>query len=393
MVHVARKSIWEEQKELEDVKVGDWVEVAYEYMPGTCSDGGIGVITRLMTTDEGIWTVLTLFATVRYVLDNRKEHSVTMDRLTIIPMPFKTTKVNLRPRVTTQAPKHFAKIVEKRTPLGWLKWGLTSRKHETKGWLGKTLVDNGELIDGEELLWRRVLSDYRCQLAYLEGMKEVLADNYTDPREVRGIQGKNSGGKFVSQKTEGQAHVPKNVYSLGYLLYAYGVAKTTFFRKRDAEKLGPVPDKSIFQHLRNIKKDSMTAMTGKTAIDNRAIARDFYTPRFFYAREKAMGTTVLLDKFEKTYPGWDNYQTRHKHWGLRFDDEMEMGRDMSRYERMEREHDARQPFVEQDLIEALQAMSAGPTGSCQSVSIHGVLVVLWRFGSKIISAIIFTQKI
>ncbi len=32
-----------------------------------------------------------------------------------------------------------------------------------------------------------------------------------------------------------------------------------------------------------------------------------------------------------------------------------MGTDMSRYERMERERDARQPFVEQDLIEALQA--------------------------------------
>jgi hypothetical protein len=58
-------------------------------MPGTCSDGGVGVITHLMTTDDGPGTVMTLFATVRYVLDNRKEHSVTMDRLTIIPMPFK----------------------------------------------------------------------------------------------------------------------------------------------------------------------------------------------------------------------------------------------------------------------------------------------------------------
>jgi hypothetical protein len=98
-------AIWEEQKQLEDVKIGDWVEVMYEYMPGTCSDEGVGVITRLMTTDDGPGTVMTLFATVRYVFDNRKEHSVTMDRLTIIPMPLKTCEVQLRPRAKTQAPK------------------------------------------------------------------------------------------------------------------------------------------------------------------------------------------------------------------------------------------------------------------------------------------------
>jgi hypothetical protein len=106
MVHVPRKTICEEQKQLADVKIGDWVEVNYEYMPGTCSDDGVGVIT----TDEGQGTVMTLFATVRYVLDNRKEHSVTMDRLTIIPMPFKMCEVQLRPRASTQALKHFQKL-------------------------------------------------------------------------------------------------------------------------------------------------------------------------------------------------------------------------------------------------------------------------------------------
>jgi hypothetical protein len=186
------------------------------------------MVDSLWSTDDGVGTVLTLFATVRYVLDNRKEHSVTMDRITIIPMPYKTTVVQLRPRLQKQPLKHFEKIVEKKSPLGWLKWGLTTRKHETKGWLAATLISNGELLEGEDALWKRVLSDYRCQLAFLEGMKEVLADKFTDPREYKGVQGKNSGGKFVSLKTDNQAHVPKNVYSLGYLLYAYGVAKTTF---------------------------------------------------------------------------------------------------------------------------------------------------------------------
>jgi hypothetical protein len=86
MVHVARKTIWEEQTKLSAVKVGDWVEVMYEYLPGTCSDGVTGVITRLITTDTGPDTVLSLFATVQYVLDNKKEHEVAMDRLTITPI-------------------------------------------------------------------------------------------------------------------------------------------------------------------------------------------------------------------------------------------------------------------------------------------------------------------
>jgi hypothetical protein len=121
-------------------------------MPCTCSDGGAGVITRLVTTEDGPGTVTTLFASVRYVLDNRIEHSVTMDRLTIIPMPFKTGEVHLSPRTKKQSPKHLKKLVEKHTPLGWLKWGLTTRKHERKGWLAETLIENDELIDDQDAL-------------------------------------------------------------------------------------------------------------------------------------------------------------------------------------------------------------------------------------------------
>ncbi len=57
-------------------------------------------------------------------------------------------------------------------------------------------------------------------------MKEVLADQYKDPRnyKLKGVKGKISGGKFITLKKESQAHVPKNVHSLGYLLYAYGVS-------------------------------------------------------------------------------------------------------------------------------------------------------------------------
>jgi hypothetical protein len=91
MVHAPRKTIWEEQRELANIRFGDWVEVLYEYMPGTCSDGGVGIITRLQSTGEEN-SVDVLFASVKFVLDNRVEYSINFDRLTIIPMPYKSSE-------------------------------------------------------------------------------------------------------------------------------------------------------------------------------------------------------------------------------------------------------------------------------------------------------------
>jgi hypothetical protein len=72
-------------------------------------------------------------------------------------------------------------------------------------------------------------------------MKAVLGSTFTDPREYKGVIGKNSGGKFVSLKKASQEGVPKNIHTLGYLLFAYGVSKTTFFRKRDAFTSATLP--------------------------------------------------------------------------------------------------------------------------------------------------------
>jgi hypothetical protein len=133
-------------------------------------------------------------------------------------------------------------------------------------------------------------------------------------------------------------------------VYAYGVAKTTFFRRRDAEKCGAA---SNVQH--QALKDKRGVNDGLTAIDNRANSRTFYTPRFFFAREKVMGNETLKDEDGKALPGWETYQTRYSHWGKVYDAEILKGTDLSRYERMEREHDARQPFAERDLVQALEA--------------------------------------
>ena len=41
MVRPKRKTVWDEKASLGKLKVGDWVEVEYDYQPGTCSDGAL----------------------------------------------------------------------------------------------------------------------------------------------------------------------------------------------------------------------------------------------------------------------------------------------------------------------------------------------------------------
>jgi hypothetical protein len=42
MVHLLKPNMLSLMGTIHAIKVGDWVEVQYEYAPGTCSDGGIG---------------------------------------------------------------------------------------------------------------------------------------------------------------------------------------------------------------------------------------------------------------------------------------------------------------------------------------------------------------
>ena len=69
-------------------------------------------------------------------------------------------------------------------------------------------------------------------------MKQALGDKYKDPREHKGVQGKASSGRFVSLKKASQIGIPKNMWTLGYLAYAYNVDKATFRRRWRAAKAG-----------------------------------------------------------------------------------------------------------------------------------------------------------
>ena len=230
MVHVNPKTVWDLHGSAAILRVGEWVEVAYAYQPGECSDGGVGCITLVHgdehEDDED--ALMSRTADVRYLLDGRVEKEVVMTRLTIIPMPFNTEgsrTLRTRSKVdeTTSASNESETAGAKKTPLEWLKYGLDTRRHEKKGWLKHALIQAGELKEDKRMLWDHVMTAYQCQLACIEGMRAVSGSEFVDPRQHRGQQGHASGGKFVSRKTASQVGIPKNHLTIPYLLHAYEV--------------------------------------------------------------------------------------------------------------------------------------------------------------------------
>ncbi len=98
-------------------------------------------------------------------------------------MPYKMHKPTLRVRKNATSTKT---VVQKATPnktsLEWLKYGLETRRHETAGWLLQLLEEHNILPrDNKIAKWGRIMTDYHCQLAYLEGLQHTLGDAYKDP--------------------------------------------------------------------------------------------------------------------------------------------------------------------------------------------------------------------
>ena len=124
-----------------------------------------------------------------------------------------------------------------RTQIGWLEFGLQSRMHQRKGWLKEELMKHELLAATKSALWARVLSDYACTEAARAGMEQALGDQYKDPREHKGVsKGKASSGRFVSVVNARQRGIPKNMWTRGYLMYAYNVDEATFRRRWKALK-------------------------------------------------------------------------------------------------------------------------------------------------------------
>ena len=353
MVHVKRKTLWEEYGAQATIKVGDWVLVDPCYLPGICSEGGVGSVTHVNAHSNAAENETLTTPTdksngninVRYVLTQRTEHGVSFARVTVIPMPYKEKDNHgLRPRIEASAPDT-GRVLHKPTPrdlspLGWLQLGKASRMHEKRGWLRKLLIHEGLLVPEDGPLWTRILSDYKFVLGTIEGMKIALGSKFVDPRDHKGIQGPHDH-KFISQKTNAQKDVPKNEFTQPYLFYAYDVSRTTFQNRVKNEKLGKCSSSEA----------RPSVYKGATAIDNRALAKMKFTPRFFFARMHAMAA----DPPPSVPELWQKYSVRYEYYGAEYDDKAKKGDDLSCWDRMAREHDARQPFIQQELVQVIVA--------------------------------------
>jgi hypothetical protein len=68
--------------------VGEWVEVMHDFSPGHNSGGGVGVVIEIVEDR----------CHVRYIVDGHTEKFIPIPRLTMIPMPFRREKSELRTR-------------------------------------------------------------------------------------------------------------------------------------------------------------------------------------------------------------------------------------------------------------------------------------------------------
>jgi hypothetical protein len=76
-----------------------------------------------------------------------------------------------------------------------------------------------------------------------------------------------------------------------------------------------------------------------------------FTPRFFFARMHAMAA----DPPPSVPELWQKYSVRYEYYGAEYDDKAKKGDDLSCWDRMAREHDARQPFIQQELVQVIVA--------------------------------------
>jgi hypothetical protein len=112
------------------LKVGDWVEVLYTYAPGLCSDGGIGEIYDIKYGEDGKPR-----CNVSYILDRRIEVDIDPARIMVTIMPYKDNTSSQRVKrvvstVEVELLESRTYVAPLKTPLEWLKSGLSSRTHE-----------------------------------------------------------------------------------------------------------------------------------------------------------------------------------------------------------------------------------------------------------------------
>ncbi len=119
----------------------------------------------------------------------------------------------------------------------------------------------------EALLWKRIMSDYKCQLSHKGSNGDI--------------------GKFISMKKESQQDMLKNFYTIPYLLHAYDAKQSNFQNKRRADKNG------VSNFTDGIKK-RVQYNKGDCVITNRAASRRQYNAHYCLSMLKALAGSIPI---------------------------------------------------------------------------------------------------
>ncbi len=84
-------------------------------------------------------------------------------------------------------------------------------------------------------------------------------------------------------------------------------------------------------------------------IESRQLALERYNPKFFYAHEQAMIHRNPTSE-EQRVPEWRKYKYRIAFFGNQYDEMVANGEDTSHYKIFAKQHDARQPYIKEDIL-------------------------------------------
>ena len=90
----------------------------------------------------------------------------------------------------------------------------------------------------------------------------------------------------MSVKKDSQRDIPKNMWTIPYLLHAYDVKRSNFQNKRSDDKQG------INRLTEGLKRRTQYNV-GDCVITNRAASKRMYTARYFYSRAKALNPATI----------------------------------------------------------------------------------------------------
>ncbi len=133
------------------------------------------------------------------------------------------------------------------------------------------------------------------------------------------------------------SNLTSRVYTVEYLCYAYNVSSKTFYKRWTADTLGKQkPEHRVFR--------------GSSVIDNLELCIERYTQKYFYAKEKAMsGDPPLITPMPKE---WNYFTYRMAYWGGEYENVKEQHHHY--LSRLVRQHLARQPFIKDEILDALK---------------------------------------